>query len=166
MLKLTEIKELVALLDKSSIEHFEYEKDGNKLLLKKSSASFYEMTRGIEAPQPVFQPFAPITDLVRTQETSRNEQTQTDIKPEMSGSVVKQILSPMVGTFYGAPSPEVGPFVTIGDHVSEKKIVCILEAMKLFNEIEAEISGEIIDIHVNNGQLVEFGQPLFTVKVE
>lgn len=70
----------------------------------------------------------------------------------------------MVGTFYSAPNPESPAFVKVGDQVGEESIVCIVEAMKLFNEIEAEVTGEIVEILVENGELVEYGQPLFLVK--
>ncbi|COU27258.1 acetyl-CoA carboxylase biotin carboxyl carrier subunit [Streptococcus pneumoniae] len=70
----------------------------------------------------------------------------------------------MVGTFYKSPSPEEGAYVQVGDKVSNDTTVCILEAMKLFNEIQAEISGEIVEILVEDGQMVEYGQPLFKVK--
>lgn len=70
----------------------------------------------------------------------------------------------MVGTFYSSPNPESPAFVKVGDQVSEESIVCIVEAMKLFNEIEAEVTGEIVEILVENGELVEYGQPLFLVK--
>lgn len=72
----------------------------------------------------------------------------------------------MVGTFYQAPNPEAAPYVKVGDKVGEESIVCIVEAMKLFNEIEAEVKGEIVEILVKDGQLVEYGQPLFLVKAE
>ena len=72
----------------------------------------------------------------------------------------------MVGTFYHSPSPDVDPYVKVGSKVSKDSIVCIVEAMKLFNEIEAEVNGEIVEILVKNGQLVEYGQPLFLVKPE
>ena len=74
------------------------------------------------------------------------------------------INAPMVGTFYKSPSPEEGAYVQVGDKVSNDTTVCILEAMKLFNEIQAEISGEIVEILVEDGQMVEYGQPLFKVK--
>jgi len=74
------------------------------------------------------------------------------------------ITSPMVGTFYASSSPDTPAYVSVGDRVSEGTVVCIVEAMKLFNEIEAEVNGEIVEILVNNGQLVEYGQPLFLVK--
>jgi acetyl-CoA carboxylase biotin carboxyl carrier protein len=72
----------------------------------------------------------------------------------------------MVGTFYQAPGVDADPFVKIGDKVEKSTVVCILEAMKLFNEIESEVNGEIVDVLVENGQLVEYGQPLFLVKTE
>ncbi|MNC77280.1 Biotin carboxyl carrier protein of acetyl-CoA carboxylase [compost metagenome] len=72
----------------------------------------------------------------------------------------------MVGTFYRSASPDANPFVNIGDRVGEKTTVCIIEAMKLMNELEAEVKGEIVNVLVENGQLVEYGQPLFLVKPE
>jgi len=77
-----------------------------------------------------------------------------------------KIVSPMVGTFYRAPAPDAPPFVNPGDRVDEKTVVCIIEAMKLMNEIEAEVKGVIVDVLVENGQLVEYGQPLFLVKTD
>ncbi|RJP34922.1 MAG: acetyl-CoA carboxylase biotin carboxyl carrier protein [Phycisphaerales bacterium] len=75
-----------------------------------------------------------------------------------------KITSPMVGTFYAAPSPDTPPFVKVGSDIRRDTVVCIVEAMKVFNEIKAEISGTIVEIHVENGAAVEFGQPLFTVR--
>jgi len=72
----------------------------------------------------------------------------------------------MVGTFYKASAPGAAPFVSIGSKVSDKTVVCIVEAMKLMNEIQAEVKGEVVDILVEDGQLVEYGQPLFLVKPE
>lgn len=77
-----------------------------------------------------------------------------------------KIVSPMVGTFYKAPSPDSDPYVKVGDKVHDSSVVCIVEAMKLMNEIEAEVRGEIVEILVENGQLVEYGQTLFLVKPE
>jgi len=75
------------------------------------------------------------------------------------------ITSPIVGTFYRAPNPESEPFVTVGDHVSKGKVLCIIEAMKLMNEIESEIDGEIVKIFPQNGQPVEYGEQLFAVRL-
>ena len=73
--------------------------------------------------------------------------------------------SPIVGTYYGSPSPGASPFVATGDHVDKGQVICIIEAMKLMNEIESDAAGEIVKCLVSNGQPIEFGQPLFTVKV-
>jgi len=77
---------------------------------------------------------------------------------------VEEILSPMIGTYYSAPSPDADPFITVGQSVGDDTVVCIIEAMKVMNEIKAECSGEIVEILVENGEPVEFGQPLFLVK--
>ena len=76
------------------------------------------------------------------------------------------ITSPMVGTFYRAPSPDASPFVEVGDEVEPGKVVCIIEAMKLFNEIEAEVKGKVVKILVENGKPVEYGQKLFLIKIK
>ncbi|MDO6450821.1 acetyl-CoA carboxylase biotin carboxyl carrier protein, partial [Oceanobacillus profundus] len=96
-----------------------------------------------------------------------NEQPANSEEQPASANAVNydhEIVSPMVGTFYAASSPENDPFVTRGSSVETNTVVCIVEAMKLFNEIEAEISGEIVEVLVENGELVEYGQPLFRVK--
>ncbi len=84
----------------------------------------------------------------------------TDIKSETDNSDRKVVVSPMVGTFYSKSSPEAEPFVKVGDVVSAGDVVCIVEAMKLMNEIESEYSGKIVEICVKNGDAVEYGQPL------
>lgn len=86
------------------------------------------------------------------------------VEPQAADPSLSTITSPMVGTFYAASSPDIPAYVQTGDKVKPESVVCIVEAMKLFNEIEAEVSGEIVEILVKDGQLVEFGQPLFLVK--
>lgn len=97
---------------------------------------------------------APITG--GSEETTGNASTADDN--------LQTINAPMVGTFYKSPSPEESAYVQVGDSVTNESTVCILEAMKLFNEIQAEVSGEIAEILVEDGQMVEYGQPLFKVK--
>jgi acetyl-CoA carboxylase biotin carboxyl carrier protein len=84
--------------------------------------------------------------------------------PSSPAEVLHVIKSPIVGTFYAAPNPESGPFVKVGDSVQAGQTVCIIEAMKLMNEIEADISGEVARIMVENGQPVEYGEPLFALR--
>lgn len=174
MLRIHEIREIIKLLDESrSIEKFEYESEGTKIIIQKgrkekgvNDAS--AMPEGAAAPslQPVqaipkaetAAPLAPVQ--------------QVEAKPAAKAPEPKQeenlhkIVSPMVGTFYSKPDPSAPPFVKVGDMVGPSSVVCIVEAMKLFNEIEAEVSGEIVKVLVNEGQLVEYGQPLFLVKPE
>jgi acetyl-CoA carboxylase biotin carboxyl carrier protein len=83
------------------------------------------------------------------------------VEPETDVHIVK---SPIVGTFYGSPSPGAAPFVTPGDHVEKGQVICIIEAMKLMNEIEADAAGEIVRCLVTNGQAIEYGQPLFSIR--
>lgn len=172
-MKIQEIRELIKLVDDSSIDEFEYEHDGQKLIMKKGgeakqqfveSPSFEEkamFSQPAEAhPKAVPRPEPSASDESNKDETPAKAEQQEDTDH------LHKIESPMVGTFYLAPSPEAGPYVEKGDKVDDSTVVCIVEAMKLFNEIEAEVKGDIVEILVENGELVEYGQPLFLVKPE
>ncbi|WLR60464.1 acetyl-CoA carboxylase biotin carboxyl carrier protein [Guptibacillus hwajinpoensis] len=161
MLKVQEIRELIKLIDQSSIDEFEYENDGSKIVLKKNDVQY------AEAPvqQPVQQPVAQqAPEPVKQVASSAKEQATEEPKEEKQDESLHKIESPMVGTFYARPNPESDLYVKTGEKVSEDSVVCIIEAMKLFNEIEAEVNGEIVEMLVEDGQLVEYGQPLFLVK--
>ena len=108
------------------------------------------------------QPVAPVE--VETKVAAQAEAPKQEEKKVVQNENLHKITSPMVGTFYSSSSPDTPPYVSVGDRVSKDSIVCIVEAMKLFNEIDADVEGEIVEILVNNGQLVEYGQPLFLVK--
>ncbi|MFE6076178.1 acetyl-CoA carboxylase biotin carboxyl carrier protein [Paenibacillus sp. NPDC057886] len=154
MFKLSEIKELIKLVDESSVQELEIENEGSRLSIRKPGKPEYVQAAAIQ-PQmiaaPQVQPAAVVAEAAPQVDTT---------------SHLHKIVSPMVGTFYRASSPEVGPFVSAGDKVVEKTTVCIIEAMKLMNELDADIKGEIVEVLVENGQLVEYGQPLFLVKPE
>lgn len=170
MLKVQEIRELVRLIDNSSIDEFVYEVDGAKIKMKKNEVKTVVAEQATVAaveevvaekaptPAPAAQPAKP---------AAKAPAKKVEEKPtvEVDESLHK-ITSPMVGTFYQAPSPNDPPYVKVGDKTTEESIVCIVEAMKLFNEIEAEVKGEIVEVLVEDGQLVEYGQPLFLVKPE
>lgn len=165
MFKLNEIKELIELLDKTSVHELEIENEGTRLCIRKPGKS--ELVH----VQPTVLSAAPQT-LAPVQAGSvavDNGQAEVGGQPAESAAAdanLHKIVSPMVGTFYRASSPDANPYVNVGDKVGVKTTVCIIEAMKLMNELEAEVKGEIVDILVENGQLVEFGQPLFLVKPE
>lgn len=162
MFKLSEIKELIELVDQTSVQELEIENEGTRLSIKKPSAP--EVVQ-LQAPPQAYMP-APQTIPQSLQANAVPSQPQATEVPTAGASSLHQIVSPMVGTFYRSPSPEAAPFVSVGDKVDEKTTVCIIEAMKLMNELDADIKGEIVEVLVQNGQLVEFGQPLFLVRPE
>ncbi|SRR5690606_23865331 len=168
MLKVQEIRELIRLVDQSSIDEFVFENDGMKLVLKKNKSTVNEVPvlkevhKEIQSAQiqTAVEPEA-VSPKTETKEQPPVEQTPSNAEDHKD---LHKITSPMVGTFYKAPSPGADPYVTVGSKVKKDTIVCIVEAMKLFNEIEADVEGEIVEVLVEDGQLVEFGQPLFLVK--
>ncbi|MCR8928350.1 acetyl-CoA carboxylase biotin carboxyl carrier protein [Priestia megaterium] len=166
MLKIQEIREIIKLVDQSSIEEFTYEHEGSKIKMKKKDAIVSKQAQQVvvSAPEQVAAP-APQAAAAPAPAAQSAQPKEEQAAPAVDESLHK-ITSPMVGTFYASSSPESDIYVTPGDKVQKDSVVCIVEAMKLFNEIEAEVKGEIVDVLVENGQLVEYGQPLFLVKPE
>ncbi len=153
-MNLKELKELVELMNENDLCELEIEREGTKIKLKKTgehSVSVQPMTYAIPTtPAPAGK--APAAPAVAAEAAA----------PAANGNL-KEIKSPMVGTFYRAPSPEAAPFVEIGQTVEVGQVVCIVEAMKLMNEIKSEVRGKIVEICVDNAEPVEFGQVLFRV---
>jgi acetyl-CoA carboxylase biotin carboxyl carrier protein len=149
-LDLKDIKAVIDLMRKNDLSVFEMEKDGFRLKLQKGAG---EQT---VYAQPAPAPSAPAA----AAPAAAPAPAATAEKP----SSLKDILSPMVGTFYRAGSPEAPAFVDVGKEVSEETVVCIIEAMKVMNEIKAETKGVIAEIVAENGKPVQFGQVLFRVK--
>ncbi|WP_142504308.1 acetyl-CoA carboxylase biotin carboxyl carrier protein [Melghirimyces algeriensis] len=162
-MKMHEIRELIRLVDESDIEQFELDNDGTKVMLKKASNGIkYVTTESSAEVQPEVKQLEPTPTAVVKETTPSPAEPDT----EVDETDLHKIVSPMVGTFYKAPAPDADPYVNEGDQVEEKTVVCIVEAMKLMNEIEAEVRGKIVKVLVENGQLVEYGQPLFLVKTD
>lgn len=160
-MKIGEIRELMRLMDETSLTELHLEADDMKLSLKKATAVINADNIGLAAPTPaVVSAAVPSASQTAPAVT---EQTAAPAQTEEKG--IHYIKAPMVGTFYRAPAPDASPYVEKGQQVNSKTIVCIVEAMKLMNEIEAEVSGEVVDILVENAQLVEYGQPLFKIKL-
>ncbi|MCM3364355.1 acetyl-CoA carboxylase biotin carboxyl carrier protein [Niallia sp. MER TA 168] len=155
MLNISEVKELIKLIDDSTISNFLYEQDGLKVEIKKSVGETV-----VSAPV--------ITKSIQQQEATTKEVAVESVVAETPAKSIDEnlhkITSPMVGTFYQSASPDADAFVKVGDKVTKDSVVCIVEAMKLFNEITAEVDGEIVEILVKDGELVEYGEPLFLVK--
>jgi acetyl-CoA carboxylase biotin carboxyl carrier protein len=163
-MKVQEIREIIKLVDQSNISEFVFENEGTKIKLKKTETG--TVLQQVAAPAVVqtnaaveVKPAAaPAPEVPKAVEPAKPAAADTEN--------LHKITSPMVGTFYQSPAPDSPAYVKTGDKVTGDSIVCIVEAMKLFNEIEAEVSGEIVEVLVKEGQLVEYGQPLFLVKPE
>lgn len=167
MLKIQEIREIIKLIDQSNIDEFTYENEGSKIKMKKHAEQTVVSTQQVAAPAPQAAPQAQAPQAqapAQQAQTPAAETKQETAAPKQEDANLHKITSPMVGTFYASPSPDQAAYVQEGDKVGENSVVCIVEAMKLFNEIEAEVKGEIVEVLVDNGQLVEYGQPLFLVK--
>ncbi|SEQ20427.1 biotin carboxyl carrier protein [Virgibacillus subterraneus] len=168
MLKVQEIRELIKLVDQSTIDEFSYETNGTTVTMKKSSDN-----PGVKLNEAYEVPVEKPAEKIKVEEPKANEEKKAvkqsekePVEKEETTDFDFEIVSPMVGTLYIAPEPESDPYVKKGSKVENDSVVCIVEAMKLFNEIEAEVSGEIVEILVEDGELVEYGQPLFRVKTK
>ena len=163
-MKIQEIREIIKLVDQSSLNEFLYESEGTKIKLKKSEkGSVNSSSESFESSSIVEQPKQVEVKASVAQETEK-QQVEEKVTESVVDSSLHTIISPMVGTFYQSSSPDAAAYVEVGTKVKADSIVCIVEAMKLFNEIEAETDGEVVEILVKDGQLVEYGQPLFLVK--
>ncbi|KXH87482.1 acetyl-CoA carboxylase biotin carboxyl carrier protein [Sporosarcina sp. HYO08] len=164
MLKIQEIREIIKLIDQSSIEKFSFESEGTKIKLEKNSGKQATAIIQETVAAPIVQREVVAAPQPQVQAVQEEVPVQAPVETAANDASLHKITSPMVGTFYASSSPDTPPYVQKGDKVQADSVVCIVEAMKLFNEIEAEISGEIVEVLVNDGQLVEYGQPLFLVK--
>jgi len=155
---LKDIKAIIDLMRKNDLSVFELEKDGFKLKLQKGNGGQPILT----APIAIAPGIGATASGVATAMLA--EPGAAASEPASAGGPLKDITSPMVGTFYRTPSPEAAPFVDVGATVNEDTVVCIIEAMKVMNEIKAETSGVIAEVLVENGKPVQFGQALFRVR--
>jgi acetyl-CoA carboxylase biotin carboxyl carrier protein len=157
-----ELKELIGLLRENGLAELELEREGFRVRLRREGTHFI----------PSSEPGAPVSAPVQTAKPANapvaaaapahpGAQAETAASEDQG---LRIIPSPIVGTFYRSASPNADPFVKIGSNVEPETVVCIIEAMKLMNEIQAETSGEVVKIYVENGQPVEYGQPLFGIK--
>jgi acetyl-CoA carboxylase biotin carboxyl carrier protein len=166
---LKDIEKLIDLLIEREVAEFEMEKDGLRIHIRRGGgggpaatvihpadaypASLNHTPLAPPLPAPAPSPATPAESGAAAAET-----------PSESGEGLHIIKSPIVGTFYSAASPNAPPFAKLGDVVQVGQVLCIIEAMKLMNEIESEVAGEVARIYVENGQPVEYGQPLFAIK--
>ena len=157
-LDFSELRQLVAALDQTDIAELTLKNPQFELTLRKATAPSQAVVLSADAAAATMPAAAPaVAPAVMTDDLA------TPPAP-VNSSDFYEITSPMVGTFYRSPAPDESPFVDVGDRIKPEQTVCIIEAMKLMNEIDAEVSGEIVEILVQNAEPVEFGQPLIRVK--
>jgi acetyl-CoA carboxylase biotin carboxyl carrier protein len=149
-----DLKEILRTLDERQIAEFELETEGMKLRVRKASAAAPATVAVASAPAvaPAASPAAAPAPAAAAPAAVAEEAGLTVVK------------SPIVGTFYRSPNPDSPPFVNVGDRVRLGQVLCIIEAMKLMNEIESDAAGEVVKVHVENGQPVQYGDPLFSIR--
>jgi acetyl-CoA carboxylase biotin carboxyl carrier protein len=153
-LNLDELRELIRLLRESNVSEFELQKADYRVRIKHGMV--FETTQ-----EPITQITKPSNGQDAVTTTPQTAAAETAIPAETASHEVR---SPMVGTFYRSSSPGAPAFVEVGDMVRKGQVLCIIEAMKIMNEIESDVDGEILKVHISNGQPVEFSEVLFTVK--
>jgi acetyl-CoA carboxylase biotin carboxyl carrier protein len=163
--ELKEIKSIIDLMTKNDLTEFELEKDNVKIRIKRGPEGVTHFvtpsghTNGGNGSLVASQASAPLAAPAPAAAGG-----STSSAPAPLAADIKEIKSPMVGTFYRSPSPETAPYIEIGQAVTEETVVCIIEAMKVMNEIKAEVRGIVTEVLVENTKPVEFGKPLFRVK--
>lgn len=150
-MNIKEIKEMINLMNENNLAELEIEKDGMRICLKKTVAP------GADKSAPV------IIEQEGISEPGKAKEAQSPAPSQVSPKVI-EIKAPMVGTFYRAPSPEAPPFAEVGQVIEPGQVICIIEAMKLMNEIKSEIKGRVAEILVENAEPVEYGQPMFLIE--
>jgi acetyl-CoA carboxylase biotin carboxyl carrier protein len=164
---LKDIRQIIKMVESSNINEFELEEEGTKLKISKSIGGNNIPVSDVQVvtspvAQPVVQPVAqtpPQPEIIEKPQTAAEKEEESE-----TADNILEVLSPMVGTFYRSPSPDADPYIEVGQTVSVGQTLCIVEAMKLMNEIEAEFSGKIVKILVENAQPVEYNQPLFLIE--
>lgn len=154
-----DLRELIEFLKEYQVAEFDLDRGDTKIRLKfaqpaAAAAGIADIAKLVTA--------APVVHAAPAASSAAPAQAPPAADPDANLHIVK---SPIVGTFYGSPSPGAPPFVSPGDHVEKGQVICIVEAMKLMNEIEADASGEVVKCLITNGQPIEFGQPLFSIRV-
>lgn len=163
-LNMTELRELAELVDQHGFTDFEFENEKIRVRLSKQTAPqiVQAAAPAVQVAQPaVAAPVSPGKSESKPETPHPGAKAETEAAADED---LYKITSPIVGTFYSSPSPDKDPYIKIGSKVSSDTTVCIVEAMKLMNELQAETSGEVVKIYVENGQAVEYGQPLFGIR--
>lgn len=163
-----EIQDLLKLVNRSNLIEVEIKKEDFRIKISKKDSDNVIYTTPSAAPIPMVSsapaPVAPAPVAAETSAPAPQAESEAPaVKAEEKNDNLIEFKSPMIGTYYTAPSPESPPYLKVGDVIAKGQVVCIIEAMKLFNEIESEVSGKVVKLLVENAQPVEFDQPLFLI---
>jgi acetyl-CoA carboxylase biotin carboxyl carrier protein len=159
---LPEVERLLEFMQAHGLEEFEYERNGLRIRLRKPSAAPASFARPLPMPDIVVAGPAAASGAGKPAESTSGGAREAVAEPGRSDDL-HVVKSPIVGTFYSSPSPGAEAFVSVGDSVESGQVLCIIEAMKLMNEIESDVAGEVVRVFVENGQPVEYGEPLFGI---
>lgn len=157
-MKAKEIQDLITFIAESGLDEVNIETESFKLSVKRNNLTFDSSKI---QPNPIANPVVVSTPQITTPQVTTTVESKGASSTDESKLIA--VKSPMIGTFYRSSSPDTPPFVNVGDEIKAGQVVCIIEAMKLFNEIESEISGKIVKVLVENASPVEYDQPLFLV---
>ena len=153
-----EIEELIRFVAKANVSEVEFESKDVKLVIKTNKMA--ERVVEVQAQAPVVAQPAPAKQVAASVQEASAPKPEPKADSDEGHTTIK---SPMIGTFYRSPGPDKPPFVNVGDKIEKGKVICVIEAMKLFNEIEAEISGTVVKVLVNDASPVEYDQPLLLI---
>lgn len=159
-MRTSKIRALIRLVEDSTIDELEVSYWGKKVRIRKNPPA----ADNNNGSKPQVTMAVPDRVIEATVAASAEKAAPAPAQPKGPAENLLEIKSPMVGTFYRAPAPDAKPFVEVGDKISRGQVVCIIEAMKLMNEIESEFAGRVVEILVQNGQPIQFGQPLFLIE--
>ena len=148
------VKKLIEMLEESNLEEIEIQEGEESVRLVKNKAN------NLVSNQPIYSSPTQTVEVATPSSDAHEQVVKENTEDEDSGDLIN---SPMVGTFYASASPGSKPFISVGDHVNEGDVVCIVEAMKMMNEIKSEFSGKVLSVNVENSQPVEYGQALFEI---
>ena len=148
------VKKLIEMLEESNLEEIEIQEGEESVRLVKNKAN------NLVSNQPIYSSPTQTVEVAAPSSDAHEQVVEENTEDEDSGDLIN---SPMVGTFYASASPGSKPFISVGDHVNEGDVVCIVEAMKMMNEIKSEFSGKVLSVNVENSQPVEYGQALFEI---
>ena len=167
-MKFDEVKELIAIFEKSDMGEMEIKLDGDSVHLGRNASfsvgkSDFENVKTVTV-SPKNESISPAEAISKDSESTDDIQTSNTDKKDNVTAASKTVTAPIVGTYYQSQAPDKPPFVKVGDTIAKGDVVCIIEAMKFMNEVVSEVSGKIVEVLVEDGEFVEFGQPLFRVE--